>query len=71
MVPTQCIIPETRGKKVVRVKDNKAEFVTVETGLRNMDKVQISTGILPGDTILMTGLMFVKPNSPLLITKVQ
>jgi membrane fusion protein (multidrug efflux system) len=43
----------------------------VETGIRNKDKVQITSGLSEGDTILTSGLMFVKPGSPLIITRLQ
>jgi membrane fusion protein (multidrug efflux system) len=71
MVPSQSIIPETRGKKVLRCRNGIAESVMVETGIRNKDKVQITSGLSEGDTILTSGLMFVKPGSPLIITRLQ
>jgi membrane fusion protein (multidrug efflux system) len=71
LVPTQCVIPETRGKKVVVAKGGHAEFVSVETGIRNKDKVQILSGLSPGDTVLTSGLMFVKPKGEIKMTAVQ
>jgi membrane fusion protein (multidrug efflux system) len=71
MVPTQSIIPETRGKKVVKYHNGKAEMLMVETGLRNADKVQIIKGLEIGDTILTSGLMFVKPQSDLILTRIE
>ncbi len=71
MVPSQSIIPETRGKKVVKFHNGKAEMVVVETGIRNSDNVQIVNGLQKGDTILTSGLMFVKPQSELILTNLK
>jgi membrane fusion protein (multidrug efflux system) len=69
MVPTQCIIPEARNKKVIVVKDGKATFVKVETGLRNESYIQITKGIEAGDTIVASALMSVKPNVGVKVAK--
>ena len=71
MIPTQAIIPDNRGKKVIVCRKGKAVFCPVETGLRTMDKIQIRNGIQAGDTVLISGLMFVKPESDLIITRLE
>lgn len=68
LIPTESIIPDLRGKKVVVVKDGKANFVTVKTGLRTETSVQITEGLQVGDTIVTTGLMQLKPSSPVKIS---
>ncbi|MBP6730596.1 MAG: efflux RND transporter periplasmic adaptor subunit [Chitinophagales bacterium] len=70
MVPTQCIIPAARDKKVIVVHDGKAEFVKVETGLRNESYIQITSGVEQGDTLVATALMYVKPGSDVKVAKV-
>lgn len=70
LIPTQCIILETRGKKVIVNRGGKADFVPVETGIRNENEVQILKGILAGDTVVTTGLMFVKPKSDITFTHI-
>jgi len=71
LIPTQSVIPETRGKKVVVFRNGIVEFVKVVTGIRNQDKVQIISGVKAGDTILTSGLMFVKPKAEVILTSVQ
>jgi len=71
LLPSQAIIPDNRGKKVIVSHNGKAEFRVVQTGLRDKDKVQIISGISEGDTVLTTGLMFVKPDSEIIITKLD
>jgi len=57
MIPTQALIPTTQDAEVAVYRDGKAHFVTVKTGIRTADKVQITSGLQPGDTVLTTGLM--------------
>ncbi|WP_448528673.1 efflux RND transporter periplasmic adaptor subunit [Raineya sp.] len=71
LIPTAAVIPETRGKKVVVIRKSKAEFVSIETGLRKESEVQVLSGLQAGDTIATTGLLFVKPNSSLQIRKLR
>jgi membrane fusion protein (multidrug efflux system) len=71
MLPTQTIIPDNRGKKVIVCRNGKAQFCPVETGIRTLSKIQILKGIQPGDTVLTSGLMFVKPESGLIITRIE
>lgn len=71
LVPTNCIIPDSRSKKVVLIKNGKAVFQSVETGVRTNDKVQVLQGISPGDTIATSGLLFLKPNAQVNIRSIQ
>ena len=71
LIPTQSIIPGTRDKKVIVSKNGIGEFVSVETGIRNKDKVQIVKGISAGDTVLTSGLMFVKPGAEIILTNIH
>jgi len=71
MLPTQTIIPDNRGKKVIVCRNGKALFCPVQTGIRSFSKVQILKGIQAGDTVLTSGLMFVKPESDLIITRIE
>jgi len=70
MVPTQAIIPQARGKKLVLYKDSVATFVDVTTGVRDSSNIQVLTGINAGDTIVTTGLMSVKPKSKVIIKNI-
>lgn len=71
MVPTQSLIPVARGKQVIISKGGKAEFVAVETGLRNENLVEIVKGIQPGDTVVTTGIMQLRPGAPLKVSVVE
>lgn len=62
MIPTQAIIPQARGKKVYVYRGGTASFVDVETGQRDSSTVQITSGLKRGDTVIVTGLLGLKPD---------
>ncbi len=61
MIPSQAVIPTNRDKVVAVIKGGKAALVPVKIGARTSDKVEITQGLSAGDTILITGIMQVKP----------
>jgi membrane fusion protein (multidrug efflux system) len=42
----------------------------VETGVRKATQVQVVKGVQEGDTVLVTGVLFARPNAPLKVRKV-
>ncbi|WP_461105712.1 efflux RND transporter periplasmic adaptor subunit [Spirosoma koreense] len=70
VVPTQAVIPQTRTNQVVVVKNGKAKFKDVKTGLRTAGVIQILSGLEKGDTVATTGLLFLKPDAPVKVSKV-
>ncbi|HVK96830.1 MAG TPA: efflux RND transporter periplasmic adaptor subunit [Flavisolibacter sp.] len=70
MIPTQAVIPQARGKKVYVYKGGVAKFVDITTGIRDSTNVQVLTGLQPGDTILLTGLLALRPEAKVMIAKV-
>lgn len=70
LIPTQAIIPQARNKKVVVYRDGIAKFEIVETGLRDSARVEILSGLKIGDTILTTGLLTIKPEGKVAISKI-
>jgi membrane fusion protein, multidrug efflux system len=71
MVPSNAIIPDALSNQVVLVKNNKAAFVNVETGLRNANLVELTNGVNPGDTVIISGMLFVRPKADVKVTKVK
>ncbi len=70
MIPSQAIIPQARGKKVYVFKGGKAEFTDVVTGTRNASNVEITEGLQKGDTVIVTGLLGLKPDAKVIINKI-
>ncbi len=71
MVPSQCIVPSARTKQLLLYRNGTPEFVSVTTGLRNAENVQITSGLKPGDTVITTGLLFIRKDSKVKLTKVN
>lgn len=71
LVPTQAVIPNIRNKQVVLYRKDSALFTVVETGIRDSAYIQILSGIKPGDTVVTSGLMAIRPNSKLKVAKVK
>lgn len=65
MVPTRAVIPSTRFKRVVVSRDGKAVFQVVNTGYRDSARIEVLSGINPGDTIVTTGLLSIKEGMPI------
>lgn len=63
VVPSNALIPDASSNQVIIIKNRKAVFVKVETGIRNADVVELSGGVNPGDTIIVSGVLFVRPNA--------
>lgn len=70
VVPTQAVIPQTRTNQVVVIKNGKAQFKDITTGLRTAGVIQVLTGLAEGDTVATTGLLFLKPDAPVKVGKV-
>lgn len=71
LIPTQAIIPTARNKQVILLRKDSATFTVVETGIRDSAFVQVLSGLQPGDTVITTGLMAIRPNAKVRISKVS
>jgi len=71
MVPTNCIIPDARAKKIIVVKNSIGTFVDIETGYRSTGLVEVTKGIKTGDSIVVTGVLFVRPKLPVKVRAVK
>lgn len=71
LVPSNAIIPNANSNQVILVKNNKAVYTNVETGIRNVEAVEILKGINPGDSVIVSGVLFVRPNAAIRIGKVD
>lgn len=70
MVPTVSVIPELNRQKVYVFRDGVVREQEVRTGIRMSDAVQIIDGLMPGDTVLTTGLLQVRDGMPVEITRI-
>lgn len=71
LVPTQSIVPILKGQQVFVARNGKAEAVPVKLGIREESRVQITEGLKPGDTVVVTGVMSVRQGSALKWSKIR
>ena len=71
LIPTQAVIPQARFKKVIVYRGGTAVFETVTTGVRDSTYVQIIEGLKAGDTVVTTGLLSIKPEAKIAISKIN
>jgi membrane fusion protein, multidrug efflux system len=63
MIPNGAVIPQGRKKQVFVFKSNKALPMDITTGIRDSANVQVLSGLFPGDTLITSGLLFLRPGS--------
>jgi len=69
-IPTEAVIAEMEGEKVYIYKNGKAQTVKITLGLRTESKIQITNGLKFGDTLLITGIMQLRQNMPVVLDTV-
>lgn len=71
LVPSEAIIPEQTGQKVYIVKHGKAKEIKIQTGIRTDRELEVVSGLSPGDTLITTGILQLRPDIPVEITRVH
>jgi len=71
MVPTNTIIPNDLNNQLILIKKGKSDFVDINTGIRLANNVEITKGVNAGDTVVVTGVLFVRPNAEVKIRSVK
>lgn len=70
MIPTECVIPDIKSSKVFIYKKGVAAAKNVKTDLRTDTKIQITEGLKPGDSLIVSGIIQMRPKVALKIVKV-
>lgn len=71
LIPSQSIVPQAREKVVFVSRNGQATAVSIRTGIRQSDMVEVLEGLTTGDTIATTGILFLRPDVPLQFSKVE
>jgi len=69
MIPTIVVQPLGRQKLVYLYKGGKSVPANITTGVRDSSNVQVLTGLKIGDTVITTGLLFLRPNGDVKLKK--
>lgn len=64
VVPTEAIVPVQSGKKVFISDHGKAKEVMVETATRTDASILVLSGLKAGDTLITSGVMALKADTP-------
>lgn len=70
MVPTSALIPDDKNNDVVTVRDGRSVYVGVTTGIREANLVEITEGLQPGDTVVVSGILFTRVNGPVKVRSI-
>lgn len=70
MIPTQCVIPDLKSSIVYVYHHGTALAKPVQTDLRTDTRIQVIKGLDPGDSVVVSGIIQMRPNVPLHITRV-
>lgn len=57
VLPSEALIPVMEGKKVMLCRNGQVISVMVETGIHTEHEVQVTQGIHPKDTVIISGLL--------------
>lgn len=71
LIPTIVVQPQGRKKLVYLYKGGKSVPVDITTGTRDSSNVQVLTGLSVGDTVITTGLLFLRPGADVKLKKIE
>ena len=69
MIPNSSVLPQGRSKFVYLYKGGKAKQTEITTGVRDSTNIQALSGIGKGDTVITTGLLYLRPDVDVKLTK--
>ena len=71
LIPSVSIVPELKGQRVYLYKNGLVAPRSVEIGLREENRVQITSGLNIGDTVITSGILLIKPGSKVKISEIN
>jgi membrane fusion protein (multidrug efflux system) len=70
-IPAYALIPELKGHRVFVYTGGKAEARSVEIGTRTDQSVEIVRGLAPGDTLITSAILQLKPGAAVTIAGID
>jgi membrane fusion protein (multidrug efflux system) len=71
LIPTNSVLLQGRKKLIYIYKAGKAVSTEITTGVRDASNIEVVSGLHTGDTVICTGLLFLKPNSNVKISRIN
>ncbi len=69
MVPTQSVIPDIKDNFVFVADSGKAMRRSVKTGLRTATQIEVTEGLKPGDSVITSGIIQLRPGVEVKVQK--
>ncbi len=66
LVPEQAIVPQGEKLFVYVIEDGKAVMRPVELGVRQAGRVEVTSGVKPGDVVITAGVQKIGPGAPVM-----
>ncbi len=70
-IPAYALIPSLKGHSVFVLSGGSAQPRDVAIGTRTDERVEIISGLQPGDTVITSALLQIKPGMPVKLSKVD
>jgi membrane fusion protein (multidrug efflux system) len=70
-IPAYALIPQLKGHSVFVYSGGLAESRSVEIGTRTDERVEIISGLAPGDTVITSAILQLKPGAPVRLSTVN
>ncbi|MFC5283797.1 efflux RND transporter periplasmic adaptor subunit [Pedobacter alpinus] len=64
LIPSTAVIPILSGKQVYITENGKAKAIKIVSDVRTDKDILVSEGLSKGDTVIVSGIMAIKPESP-------
>lgn len=66
-VPSEAVLSSIDGNSVFICKNGKARLVAVKTGIRTDNEIQLTAGVEPNDSLIVTGLLQLNDGASVMI----
>jgi membrane fusion protein (multidrug efflux system) len=70
MVPTEAVIPDIKGSNVFIAQNGKAIQRAIKTDTRTDKSIQVVSGLQAGDSLIVTGIIQMRPKVAIKVVKV-
>lgn len=64
LVPAIAVVPGVDGRRVFVAEGGRARSVKVELGFRSAERVQVLSGLAPGDAVITSNLLRLREDAP-------
>lgn len=71
LVPAEALIADVNGYKAYLVRGGAATPVAVTTGYRDAERVEVVSGLTPGDSVVVSGAFMLRPGMPVALPKAK